>query len=108
MTARTHYEAMEREAAAPADGGPAFPLATGQRQIGPHEYEYDVKAGMTLRDYFAAKCAAAMVSTISDDTGYLRLRNLADSHGMGLSEWIASEAYKQANAMIAARAGGAA
>lgn len=98
---REHHEAMAREAAAPADGGPAFPGEKSMR----FGQTNDCNEGMTLRDYFAAKCAAAMVSTISDDVGYLRLRGLANSHGMGLSEWIASEAYKQASALLAARAG---
>lgn len=75
------------------DDEPAFPWGEHGTHLG----------GMSLRDYFAAKIAAAMVSTITDDAGYTRLRDLGASHGLGLSEWIATESYKQADAMLKAR-----
>ena len=99
MTARTHYEAMEREAAAPADGGPAFPLATGQRQIGPHEYEYDVKAGMTLRDYFAAKAMLTVFCPGGPNNEWPKGSELSN---------CALRSYEIADAMLRARAEGAA
>lgn len=81
------------------DGGPAF----GEfKQAG----ECSIKTGgMTLRDYFAAKCCAAMVSSIQDDTGYSRAAQIAHSNGgMNVSQWFASESYKQADAMLRERA----
>lgn len=61
--------------------------------------------GMTLRDYFAAKCCAAMVSTIKNDGDYMRLRNIADSHDLdSVSQFFARESYKQADAMLSERA----
>lgn len=69
----------------------------------------DVRAqalqGMSLRDYFAAQCCAAMVSTIRDDRDYDRLRMIAEAHDLGsVSQFFAQEAYKQADAMLAERA----
>lgn len=77
------------------DGGSAFPEPTGA-QCG----------GMTLRDYFAAKFCAAMVSTIHDDRDYDRLRKIAEAHDLGsVSQFFAMESYKQADAMLKARDG---
>ena len=67
----------------PIDGGPAFPL----QSIGP-EFEPGY-AGMTLRDYFAAK---AMQGLFAAGGGVTR----------GAEEW-ASLAYIMADAMLAAR-----
>lgn len=76
------------------DGGPAFPDG------GQHDYT----GGMTLRDYFAAKFCAAMVSTIRDDCDYNRLRAIVEAHDLNsVSQFFAQEAYKQADAMLAAR-----
>ncbi|AHX12908.1 hypothetical protein CH75_06245 [Dyella jiangningensis] len=83
------------------DGFPAFPVNPKAHECS--DAEYMALRGMSLRDYFAAKIASAMVSTITDDAGYTRLRDLGSSHGLGLSEWIASESYKQADAMLKAR-----
>lgn len=83
------------------DGGPAFPVpinpGCGFAGMGPAD-------GMTLRDYFAAKCVAAMVSTIRCDGDYDRARRIAAYHGMAsVSDWFAHDAYKQADAMLTAR-----
>ena len=79
-------------------GDGAFPVAASVH--GGHGTQF----GMSLRDYFAAKCAAAMVSTINGDSAYLRMANIAESYGMTVGQWIASESYKQADAMLAERA----
>ena len=63
-------------------GGPAFPAHT----IAMYE-------GMTLRDYFAAKAMQGICAG-RDEAGILI------HHGF---EWIASESYKIADAMIKAR-----
>lgn len=82
-------------------GGPAFPLS---EDILRHPDPRHVM-GMTLRDYFAAKCCAAMISSIQDDFGYSRIAQIAHAHeGKSVSQWFASEAYKQADAMLRERA----
>lgn len=67
----------------------------------PNDYHQN---GMTLRDYFAAKFAAAMVGSIDSQAGYLRLKTLATSHSMTVSEWIAEKSYHQADEMLKVRA----
>lgn len=91
MNARAHYEAMAAEA---ANGGPAFPLVTGQRQIGPHEFEYDIAHGMTLRDYFAAKCMPMVAAQWARDNG--------EAWDNGFDR-MAAIAYDIADAMLRAR-----
>lgn len=69
-------------------GGPAFPLHNhGAQTLGMH------LSGMTLRDYFAAKAMQGICAG-RDEAGILI------HHGF---EWIASESYKIADAMIKAR-----
>lgn len=69
-------------------GGPAFPLHNhGVQTLGMH------LSGMTLRDYFAAKAMQGICAG-RDEAGILI------HHGF---EWIASESYKIADAMIKAR-----
>ena len=60
-------------------GGPAFPFWSDSEGLAGY-------AGMTLRDYFAAKA----LRTYSDDTDELMMEN-------------AIKAYKQADAMLKAR-----
>lgn len=50
----------------------------------------------------AEKIAAAMVSSIDSEDNYDRLRNHAASLGMKVSRWIAADAIKQADALLAA------
>lgn len=69
-------------------GGPAFPCEGGS------ESGLYADPGMTLRDYFAAKAMHAIV--ISDGIQYA---SATTPH----AKW----AYEQADAMIAAREGGA-
>lgn len=89
------------------DGGNAFPVADYDHMtfqpatVDEHKRQL---SGMSLRDYFAARCCAAMVSTIRNDDDYLRLRAIASGHDLeSVSQFFAQEAYKQADAMIAAR-----
>lgn len=70
-------------------GGAAFPLHPG---IDPSWYP---SAGMTLRDYFAAKALQGLLAGQFSDHGHHNLRELPE------------EAYEIADAMIAAREGGA-
>jgi hypothetical protein len=84
------------------DGGPAFPCE--QHETQDNTWNQTFESGMTLRDYFAAKCVAAMVSTIRSDDGYSRAKKIAEYHGMDrVSDWFAHDAYKQADAMLRAR-----
>ena len=68
------------------DGGAAFPTDS-ERQNGPDSY---CRSGMTLRDYFAAKAMAALLST----------PEAFDAPVLG----IARAAYEQADAMLTQRA----
>lgn len=73
---------------------PAFPVVL------PFEY-HGAESGMTLRDWFAGQCCAAMVSSIDSEDNYLRIKNHAGHEGLSVSQWIAKDAYKQADAMLA-------
>lgn len=98
------------------NGGTAFPCSitnNGSEQVSGF-YGDDIApgttshyAGMSLRDYFAAKCCSAMVSSIRSDDDYNRAASIAAAHGgKNVSQWFAHEAYKQADAMLAERAKG--
>lgn len=58
--------------------------------------------GMTLREHFAGLAMQGMVSSIHTEAGYLRLRSMAAEHGLTVSQWIARDSFKQADAMLAA------
>lgn len=73
----------------------AFPIVADGRV-------YD--SGMTLRDYFAAKVMTAMITGIDTDEKFLRYRSIAYEKGLSVSEWIAQDSYKQADAMLKHRA----
>lgn len=79
------------------NGGPAFPRLLKVGDVALTEF------GMTLRDYFAAKAMQGIVSSIDGEENYQRLRGHAAADGLSVSEWIARDAYKQADAMLAAR-----
>ena len=75
------------------DGGPAFPFAATDPSNVPMQ-----APGMSLRDWFAGQAMQAVV------TG----RWAHDTAGIPSDAEIAADAYLQADAMIAARNGGAA
>ena len=81
-------------------GGPAFPVQYSNEADGPTVMPH---VGMTLRDYFAAKAMQGIVSSIDGEANYQRLRGHAAGAGLSVSEWIARDAYKQADAMLKAR-----
>lgn len=91
------------------DGGPAFGQVVELRCVrvgmdGSEEYEPALaQGGMTIRDYFAAKAMQGIVSSIDGEANYQRLRGHAAGAGLSVSEWIARDAYKQADAMLKAR-----
>ena len=71
-------------------GGPAFPYSALQPG-GPTMYADS--EGMTLRDWFAGQAASGICSS-RDEAGVLL------EHGY---EWIATEAYRVADAMLKER-----
>lgn len=77
-------------------GGAAFPCEGGT-DSGLHP-----DAGMSLRDYFAAK---AMQAIYSNSDLFESMRRLAKGLGMTVAYIISKSAYDQADAMIAARGG---
>ena len=79
-------------------GGPAFPCHADIIPSKDRDY-----AGMSLRDYFAAKAMQGIVSSIDGEDNYRRLRGHAAAAELSVSEWIARDAYKQADAMLKAR-----
>ncbi|HGW3827322.1 TPA: hypothetical protein ACNICD_003111 [Acinetobacter baumannii] len=58
---------------------------------------------MDLRDYFATAAMQGMLATISNQSELDRLRGWAKQNGQTLGQFIASDSYKQADAMIAER-----
>lgn len=69
------------------DGGPAFPRPHSESDYGFH----DLQEGMTLRDYFAAKAMQALIEDGLKRDGSATVRN------------VAKDAYRMADAMLAAR-----
>lgn len=83
------------------DGGPAFPLPVEDMQCRSRfESGY---GGMTLRDYFAARFAAAMMTATSSDHDYPNIDYQRDVGGPTVAERVATIAYRMADAMLKAR-----
>ena len=59
--------------------------------------------GMSLHDRVAIEVTGAIVSSIDSEENYNRLQSHAAREAMTLSQWIAHEAFKQADAFIAER-----
>ena len=75
-------------------GGPAFPM----------QYADDSwQSGMSLRDYFAAKVCAALMTVTSADHDYPNLDYQKTPGGQTLAERVAEISYRMADAMLAAR-----
>lgn len=76
------------------DGGPAFPQHGYESQDEKHWDSSDCGgAGLTLRDYFAAKALPAVIAAYANDT----------MRGMKIPDYFAAKAYEVADAMLAAR-----
>lgn len=61
--------------------------------------------GITKLELFTAMNIQAMVSSILDESGYQRFREIAGMNGFEtVSDWIASESVKQAKATLNALA----
>lgn len=72
-------------------GGPAFPLIRDIR----HNADWDHEAGMTLRDYFAAKAMLAILGGVIAKT---------ENEAAEVPELVSGVAYLVADAMLAERA----
>jgi hypothetical protein len=59
--------------------------------------------GMTLRDYFAAKFAAAMLTATSADHDFPTIDYRREVGGPTVAERVATIAYRMADAMLRAR-----
>ena len=84
------------------DGGPAFPQPIATAQDGAMYCSIEKSAdlgGMSLRDWFAGQALAGWLASFGDDA-----QHPIDKTG----EVIATQAYKTADAMLAARSKGGA
>lgn len=82
------------------DGGPAFPVETyvdGQGIQTSPASAWDT--GMSLRDYFAAKAMAAIIS----GSAFPQISTLAAKADVDAGEFLATAAYEYADAMLKAR-----
>lgn len=61
--------------------------------------------GMTLHQHYAGLAMQAMVSSIHNEEGFDRFRAHARAEGLSVSQWIARDSFKQADAMVAASEG---
>lgn len=73
---------------------PAFPVSS---------IDGFTQHGMDLRDWFAGRAMQGIVGSIDGEDNYERLRMHAAADCLSVSQWIARDAYKQADAMLAAR-----
>jgi hypothetical protein len=74
-------------------GGPAFPIPHSVVDANDPLFKIG-SAGMTLRDYFAAKAMQAMVAATYTEHG---------EHKPNYCRWHAGHAYEMADAMLEAR-----
>ncbi|MEE1869040.1 hypothetical protein [Pseudomonas auratipiscis] len=83
----------------PAEDGEqsAFPVAA-------NEYAgHGPSHGITIRDYFAAKFAAAQATATSADSNFINPEYVDPRDGRSVSQKIAETSYALADAMLAAR-----
>ena len=69
------------------DGGPAFPHSIIYAN---NESQFEVKQGLSLRDYFAAKALQALIFAIN-------------TYELDDYKCVANDAYQMADAMLAER-----
>lgn len=81
------------------DGGPAFPW-NEKNSDGSH---YHGNPGMSLRDYFAARFAAAMMTATSADSDHPNPDYRREAEGPTVADRVAAIAYQLADAMLRAR-----
>ena len=93
-----------RAAPVGGDGGSAFPVRVGERQVGQHETEFDVLPGMSLRDHIACQALVGIGTWLPNLPGEAPWFANREEVLKRRAEW----AYAQADAMLVARKGGAA
>lgn len=84
-------------------GGPAFPSKRRVMRAGYSTNEFEPVDGMSLRDYFAAKAMPAVMCA----NGSWHDNGFKPTDGKSIMENHALFAYQIADAMLAARKGGA-
>lgn len=87
------------------DGGPAFPITAYDHQsLAPKTIEETRRllSGMSMRQHYAGLAMQGMVSSIHNEAAYQRLREHAARDGLNVSQWIARDSFKQADAMVVA------
>lgn len=57
--------------------------------------------GMTKREVMAMHICSAITGSIHDEECYLRIKAISDRCGVKVSQWIAGDAVKQADALLA-------
>jgi hypothetical protein len=84
------------------DGGPAFPEA-GLSGLPNGEFLYG-RAGMSMRDYFAAEAIGALLiaGTASTDAQAMAAQT-AIKNGVSILDGLAAKSYEIADAMLAQR-----
>ena len=83
----------------------AFPHVEVHDSFGAKDAEFRhllASTGMTLREHFAGLAMQGMVSSIHNEEAFDRFRAHAAAQGMTVSQWIARDSFKQADAMLAA------
>lgn len=97
-------------------GGPAFPVEFDHQTFAPRNVEEAKRlmSGMTLRDYFAAKAMQARITAAWTEPGPSKTAFKEWREGLppdslvgDFHDYLAWAAYEMADAMLAARQGGA-
>ena len=73
---------------------PAMPLSGGSEPF--HGYQ-----GMTKREMMAMHICAEIAGSIDSEECYQRIKLMASNCGLNVSQWIARDAAKQADALLA-------
>ena len=60
-----------------------------------------MSAGMTKREMMAMHICAEIAGSIDSEECYLRIKAMAERCGVNVSQWIARDAVKQADALLA-------
>lgn len=85
---------------------PAFPVIHTRADA---EFPLETRFGMTLRDYFAAKAMQAQLrsATSCGETAAQFVDEATSRRKLSVRDYIAESSYRYADAMLAAREGGA-
>ena len=84
------------------DGGPAFPVSSCVNASG--ETHDSMIRGMSLRDWFAGQ---ALAGILSNADAIVALTDVSKASGKSITGTITDKCYNHADAMLAARRGGA-